>query len=73
MLLIFGEPAAKVAANVRSQGFGLDELQRDRLLAGSGHRHSIGRDAGRPDECWLTLGDSRNDDAPGRSTGKQEK
>ena len=45
MFLTFGDPAAKVAANVRSQGFGLDELQRDRLLAGSGHRHSIGRDA----------------------------
>ena len=33
MFLTFGDPAAKVAANVRSQGFGLDELQRDRLLA----------------------------------------
>ena len=33
MLLTFEESAAKVAANVRSLGFDLDELQRDGLLA----------------------------------------
>lgn len=33
MLLTFEESAAKVAANVRSLGFELDELQRDGLLA----------------------------------------
>jgi circadian clock protein KaiC len=32
VLLTFEEPAAKVAANVRSLGFDLDELQRDGLL-----------------------------------------